>query len=131
MYQGQTAELIYDGRCGFCTRTILFLQRLDVSGRLLCTPWQAPGTLERTRLLEHQVKQAAWLISDGQRVSGALAIAAALDVVLQTLWIQRAVQFLPVRWAANGAYGLIARHRYLFRGVTPTCQRQPSTCGGH
>lgn len=122
--------LVFDGRCGMCTRAAGRLDRLDRTGRLRIEPFQAPGMAERLGVPGHGPPESAWwLDSSGTVSSGARAINEALSAALGTpvpLWIYRipgvgAVQDAVYRW--------VAAHRYRFRGVTPLCEAEPQRCG--
>jgi predicted DCC family thiol-disulfide oxidoreductase YuxK len=121
--------LIFDGRCGMCTRVCNALVRLDRRGRLRIEPFQSPGMADRLGVPADRLSESAWwLDSSGALFAGAKAVNAALSTALGTpllLWIYRlpgvgAVQNMVYRWVAS--------HRYRFRGVTPLCEAEPARC---
>jgi predicted DCC family thiol-disulfide oxidoreductase YuxK len=122
------AEFVFDGTCGFCTRFVLWLQRLDRRGQLQITPWQQPGTLERTGLSHAQVSSAVWLVTSDKTLRAAAAVNAALSVASN--WSGFALVYaLPlVGWAQERAYAWIATHRHRFRGVKAHCARVGADC---
>ncbi|WP_407688726.1 thiol-disulfide oxidoreductase DCC family protein [Mycobacterium sp. HUMS_1102779] len=122
--------LVFDGRCGMCTRAARRLARLDRTGRLRIEPFQAPGMADRLGVPGDRPPESAWwLDSSGAVSSGARAINAALSAALGTpvpLWLYR----LPGMGAVqNAVYRWVAAHRYRFRGVTPLCETEPQRCG--
>lgn len=120
--------LIFDGRCGFCTRSVEAIARLDRHGRLTILAWQQPGALERTGLEPHEVRSAAWLLQDGHRYRGAAAINRAVSTATgcSLPWL---IYRLPgVRQFEDFVYAWIAANRRLLRGVTPLCKRPGVTC---
>jgi predicted DCC family thiol-disulfide oxidoreductase YuxK len=119
--------LLFDGECGFCTRTLGWLRLIDRRRVIETVPFQRPGAPERVGLTREQcARSVQWLGADGHRAEGAEAIAAALSVALLTE--------LPTRVYARTAgpqrvlYGLVARNRHRLPGVTPWCRRYPSDC---
>jgi predicted DCC family thiol-disulfide oxidoreductase YuxK len=121
--------LVFDGRCGMCTRVCNRLARIDRAGHLQIEPFQSPGMAERLRVPADRLSESAWwLDSSGAVFAGAKAVNAALSAALGTslpLWIYRipgvgAVQNVVYRW--------VATHRYRFRGVTPLCEAEPARC---
>jgi predicted DCC family thiol-disulfide oxidoreductase YuxK len=119
--------LVFDGACGFCTRTVGWLRRLDRRGRVALIPFQRPGVLASTGLSPAQAAASVWWIGDdGRRASGAaaanLALSAALGVRLPMLLyrLTRRLQERVYRWVA------VNRHR--LRGVKPHCRQHPEDC---
>jgi predicted DCC family thiol-disulfide oxidoreductase YuxK len=122
------AILVFDGYCGFCTRAINFIHRLDRNQKLQIRAAQEPGILEQTQLSSQNVKHAAWLVVGQQRLRGAEAINASLSLVTDQpgfLWVYR----LPlIRNVQDAVYHWISRHRHWFRGVSPYCKSSEATC---
>lgn len=121
--------LIFDGECGFCTRTRDVLAGLDRHHRVSTMPFQSRGVAEAAGVSREELATAVyWLGDDGSRCSGAHAVNAALACALGTrlpLWIYR----LPgVRQLQDAAYRWMAANRYRLRGTTPWCASHPSTC---
>jgi predicted DCC family thiol-disulfide oxidoreductase YuxK len=121
-------RLVFDGQCGFCTRCVHWLERIDRHGRIDLRPYQAPGAPASVGAREDQCGEAVqWRGPDGVRRSGADAVNAVLDVVTGTRvpsTLYRASAGLQER-----AYRWIAEHRSHLPGVTPHCQQHPETCG--
>jgi predicted DCC family thiol-disulfide oxidoreductase YuxK len=117
--------LVFDGWCGFCTRSVLLLLRWDRRGRVRALPLQGARVLDRTRLTRAQALHEVWWIgADGTRRGGAAAVAGALAAVTGVPVV--ALYRLPVlRWALDRGYRWVADHRRLFRGVPPWCQAHP------
>jgi predicted DCC family thiol-disulfide oxidoreductase YuxK len=94
--------LVFDGRCGMCTRVCNRLARLDRTGRVRIEPFQTPGTADRLGVSADRLPEAAcWLNSSGAVFAGALQ---------------------------NSIYRWLAAHRHRFRGVTPPCKAEPARC---
>ncbi|HUH72030.1 MAG TPA: DUF393 domain-containing protein [Mycobacterium sp.] len=121
--------LVFDGRCGMCTRVVNRLAGLNRTGRLRIEPFQAPGIADRLGVPDDRLSESAWwLDSSGAVLAGAQAMNAALSAALGTplpLWIYR----LPgIGAVQNAIYRWVAAHRYRFRGVTPLCEAEPQRC---
>jgi predicted DCC family thiol-disulfide oxidoreductase YuxK len=122
--------LIFDGRCGFCTRAARWIRSWDRRGRVRLVPCQRPGAPERYGLTRAQCEEAAWAITpDGRRHRGAAAVLAALGGALGWPGLLRLYAFPPIRWLADGLYEQIARHRGRLPGVRPYCEEHPEECG--
>jgi len=63
--------LIFDGRCGFCTRAARWIRRWDRRGRVRLVPCQRPGAPERYGLTRAQCEEAAWAITPDGGAIGA------------------------------------------------------------
>jgi predicted DCC family thiol-disulfide oxidoreductase YuxK len=123
-----TPLLVFDGDCGFCTRTLGWLRLIDRRRIINSVPFQRPGVPESLGLTREQCAESVqWRGPDGRRAEGAEAISAALDVALRTRWPGR----LHARTAGVQArmYELVARNRHRLPGVTPWCSRYPDDCG--
>lgn len=116
--------LVYDGDCGFCTRSAEFVSaRSDVA----VSPWQALD-LDEVGLTEEQVTSAAyWLDGDGDVPRrGARAVAAALRACGPGYAVLgRAIDLPPVRPLAAAGYAVVARYRYRLPGGSDACRVPP------
>lgn len=123
-------HLVFDGRCGFCTRAVGWAKRLDRHGRLECLPSQGSGVLERFGLSGQQADDAVWAFHGARRLSGAAAVNAALDAALGGSLFERLYRMPGSRAVQDRGYRWVADHRGKFPGVTPWCERHPEDCGG-
>lgn len=123
-----SGRLVFDGRCGFCTRSVHWLHRLDRHHRVQTVPLQSPGAPASVGATEEHCSQAVqWLGADGRRRSGAAAVNAALSVALGTrlpLWLYTATR--PVQ---DRIYDWVAAYRGRLPGMTPYCSEHPEDCG--
>lgn len=117
--------LLFDGYCGFCTRAVHAVLRLDRRGRVRALPLQGPRVLALTGITREQALHEAWWVgSGGTRLSGAEALTAAVSaaVGIPLGWLYR----IPgLRALLDRAYRWVAEHRRLLRGVTPHCAADP------
>lgn len=115
------AVLVYDGDCGFCSRSADVLRhRIRTSDAV--TAWQSLD-LAALGLTAEQVNAAVQHIADDGTVrSGARAIAATLRGARQPWHAFGVMLDLPgVRMVAAGAYSVVAANRHRLPGSTPTC----------
>jgi len=116
--------LLFDGDCGFCTRSAEFARRLGLHTDV--APWQF-SEIDRFGITPAQAMDAVQFVSsDGVVLSGHCAIAAALRTGRPPLRWLGYLLVLPVisRFAAIG-YRLVARYRYRLPGGTPACAVRP------
>lgn len=121
-------DLVFDGQCGFCTRSALWLMRLDRRCRIRLHPAQRAGVRERFALSEEDMRSSAWAFSQGRRLSGAGAVSLALDTALGIRLFSMLYRLPLLHALEDRAYGWVATHRYLLRGVTPWCSAHPEDC---
>lgn len=121
--------LVFDGECGFCTRSRDLLVRLDRRRRLETAAFQEPGVTERTGIGRAEFAESVWWFgADGSRLRGAAAVNAALGAALG-FGLPLAVYRVPgIRQAQEAAYRWVAANRYRFPGTTPWCTRHPGRC---
>jgi predicted DCC family thiol-disulfide oxidoreductase YuxK len=129
LFDNPYSVLVFDGQCGFCTRWVQRIKRLDRANRLVITPWQQMGVLERFGLSSNDVRRAAWFFGPNHgKVSGASAINAALDTVLCCDVFTLLYNFPLVKWLQDSAYAWIAKNRRRLPGVRALCKAQPEQC---
>lgn len=92
-------------------------------------PWQR-ARLDEFGVTESEASAKVWLVSKGGAIhyGGARAVSELLrrqpDASLRFLgWLGTVP---PWSWAAEGAYRLVARYRYLLPGGTPACRTPPA-----
>lgn len=135
-----SVDLVFDGKCGLCTRIALWLQRVDRRGRVEIHPLQRPGVLGRFGLTEQEALGAAWAfrrpVVTGAPVRstaphrGAAAVNLTLDAVFGTCLFSTIYRLPGIWWLQDRGYQWIADHRYMLKGVTPWCAQHPEDCPG-
>lgn len=125
------ALLVYDGDCGFCTRSVQAIERWVRPASVSFQPWQGLD-LAALELTEDQVNTAVqWCVPAGEGPAGGRLLArasgaAALGQVLRrgsAPWqvLGTLLALPPVSWLAAGVYRLIARNRHRMPGGTAAC----------
>lgn len=123
-----TVDLVFDGRCGFCTRSVGWIERLDRRHRVTAHAAQVPGVLDRFGLDERQTSGAAWAIRDGAAVPGAAGIVLALDAALGVRIFAPMRRLPGAARVQDGIYRWIADHRHRLPGTVPWCDSHPGQC---
>jgi predicted DCC family thiol-disulfide oxidoreductase YuxK len=118
-----TSLLVYDGDCGFCTKSAKWAEAGLRPGADV-QPWQALDLAE-LGLTEQDVTDAAWWFDErGAKHRGSHAAAEVL-VASRARWRRIAGRVLrtpPFSWFAVPGYALIARYRYKLPGATDACR---------
>jgi predicted DCC family thiol-disulfide oxidoreductase YuxK len=111
--------LIYDGDCGFCTRTAAWLRGRLPTGYRTCASQKLPN-LHELGLDGKQVHEAAyWIDPDGTKHRGHRAILRAVEASRGALGpLAGAMKLWPFDLIAAGVYSVVARHRHLLPGGT-------------
>lgn len=120
--------MIFDGECGFCTRSRDLLKRLDHSDQIDMVPFQAPGVPERFGISIDELSGSVWWVDGDTRCSGADAVNAALSTLLHTDAPSRIYRLPGVRQAQDAAYRWVTANRHRLPGTTPWCHTHPEDC---
>jgi len=115
--------VVFDGRCGVCSRIARRMVELDRRGRVAWMPSQRAGLPAAIGLSDADVAAAAWAVTrEGARLRGAPAMLAGLDATLLGGRAHlAALHRVPgLRQAFDAGYSWFARNRGRFSG-TPTC----------
>jgi predicted DCC family thiol-disulfide oxidoreductase YuxK len=121
--------LIFDGNCGFCTRSRNLLARLDRHDRVSTVPFQRQGVAERAGVSRDELAAAVyWLDENGARYSGAHAANAALSAAVGTSLPLRVYRMPGMRQLQDAVYRWVAANRHRLPGTRPWCQSHPHGC---
>jgi predicted DCC family thiol-disulfide oxidoreductase YuxK len=115
--------LVYDGSCGFCTRSVeVAISRLGAD--VDYEPYQTAGLGTLGVSHAEAERSVIWVEPDGRIMQGSAA-AARLLVASDGLWALLGLALLvpPMSWMAELAYRVVARLRHHLPGVTPALQR--------
>jgi predicted DCC family thiol-disulfide oxidoreductase YuxK len=124
--------VLYDGLCGFCTRSVEWIRARDPEGRVLALPNQTPGLREQFGLSRAEVDRQLYAVGNAGAVYGGAAAFFRIFRALGGVWAKLAwIYRVPgIPWCSALVYFFVARNRgRLARwGVTPTCERSGATC---
>ncbi|NND75369.1 MAG: DUF393 domain-containing protein [Ilumatobacter sp.] len=132
----QHLTLVFDGRCGFCTRSARWMRRLTSPDRVDVVAGQDIAVGERFGLDATRVASAVWAVAPGGGadvlVGGARAIALALAVGRRARWPLMAwrtpLRLLRVPWLLDRVYAAVAANRHRLPGDEPWCAAHPDRC---
>lgn len=121
--------LVFDGRCGVCTRFVRVLERFDNKRRVTAVPYQKPGVPASVGLTTEACRRAAWAVTpEGHRYMGAEAVNLVLAAALGTSLPQAFYRLPLVKRAQDRAYDWIAANRQRLPGDEPHCSQHPGEC---
>ncbi|MCY9786687.1 DUF393 domain-containing protein [Nocardiopsis sp. EMB25] len=117
--------LVYDGDCGFCTRSVE--ATLGLPARFTARPWQVTDLVALGTTPERAAREVLWVAESGEIHGGADAFAELLRRCWGPWRGVGVVMALPgARSLARAVYRWIAAHRYRLPGSTSAC-RLPDT----
>lgn len=125
----EQVTLVFDGRCGVCTRSVRMIKWLDGKRRVIAVPYQMPGVPASVGLTVEACKEAAWAVTpEGDRHRGAGAVNLVVAVALGTN-LPCAFYRLPlVKRVQDSVYDWIAANRRMLPGDEPHCSQHPGEC---
>jgi predicted DCC family thiol-disulfide oxidoreductase YuxK len=117
-----SAVLIFDGDCGFCTSSANFFTA-KTTRSLKAEAWQLID-VTRFGLTPEQTAKRVYLSLDGKTYSANKAIAKVLTLQTKPLYrfLGHLISIPPISWLAIPGYYLAARYRHLLPGGTPACK---------
>ncbi|WP_222272082.1 thiol-disulfide oxidoreductase DCC family protein [Modestobacter marinus] len=113
--------LVFDGDCGFCTRSAEVARRILPAG-VAVTAWQFADLAALGTTAERAQREALWIGADGGVSGGATAVARAMRAA-GGVWLLLGWLFAvpPVSWLAGVGYRIVAANRMRLPGGTPAC----------
>ena len=127
-----TGTLIFDGTCGFCTRSRNFLVKLDRKRRIRTVPYQRSGTAAAAGVShERLTTEVCFVDAGGTATWGAEAINTALATALGNRLPTRVYRLPGMRGLQDRVYRWVAANRHRLPGTTPWCGDHPADCAGH
>lgn len=109
--------VLWDGDCGFCRRTIHWVERRDRAGQFHPMPAQETPSPPMTPELRRACERAVHLITRDGRL---LRAGRACLFILERIgwgWMARVLSWPPFVWAVELVYWIVARNRGLFSRV--------------
>lgn len=127
MTKSETAVLIFDGDCGFCTTTANYIKK-NSSTPIEIHPWQWIE-LSNYGLTAKEASAKVQVFADGKNYAGHKAFAKVLR--LQRQWwfkvLGAIIVIPPFSWGASLGYSFVAKYRHKLPGGTPACALRPKT----
>jgi len=126
----ESALLVYDGDCAFCT---LWVTRLSATlSSFPQTTTSQAADLEALGLSDDDVRDYAWLITPTKQRAGAAAFSGLLRGQPQWGWrfLGHLLDTWPVSVLADLGYRFVARFRHRLPGSTASCEIPRDGTGG-
>jgi predicted DCC family thiol-disulfide oxidoreductase YuxK len=127
MTSRETAVLIFDGDCGFCTTTANYIKK-HTSTPMEIHPWQWID-LSAYGLTKEQASAKVQVYEDGKNYAGHAAFAKILRLQKQW-WFKLLGAILvipPFSWGARVGYHFVAKYRHKLPSGTPACELPKTT----
>jgi predicted DCC family thiol-disulfide oxidoreductase YuxK len=125
----QHLTLVFDGACGFCTRSVRLLKALDRNRRVTVVPFQKTGIPASVGLTLEECKASAWAIApDGGYYRGAEAVNALVAAALGTAVPLLLYYLAGIRQLQDFIYWVVASNRSRLPGDRPYCAQHPAKC---
>lgn len=123
--EAEPTIVLFDGRCGLCTRSVQFILKRDRHARFRFAPLESAAAARACARIGAPTPQAVEpdsiiVIADGralERSDASLAIAARLPFPWPMCTVFRVVP----RGLRDWAYGIVARNRYRWFGRHDAC----------
>lgn len=126
----ERVTVVFDGTCGFCTRSIRYMKKLDKRNQITVIACQIAQQDPAYQLEGVDCGESAWaLTEDGRREAGAQAATLIASVLMNKRWPVTVGRLPGVRHALAFGYRVIAKNRYRFPGDTPYCSVPGHDCG--
>ena len=117
--------LVYDGDCGFCTRSAALARRV-LPADCAVVPSQGADLAAVGTTAERARREALWVPRTGEVVGGARAVAAALrEAGSGWALLGRLLQLPPIGLLADAVYRVVAANRMRLPGGTAACALPP------
>ena len=113
--------LLYDGDCGFCTRSAQVARRI-LPGDCTVASWQETDLAALGATAARAQREVIWVPRSGPVSGGARAIGRAL-LAAGLPWALLGIPLLvpPSSWLAGGVYRVVAANRMRLPGGTAAC----------
>jgi len=111
--------VVFDGECGICNETRVWVEAREHASRLQFVPYQATDldALSPGLTADDASRMAYYVYPDGRRVGGARAIYLALKSLPGTWGVVGAIgAFHPISWMSEPFYRLVAANRSSISG---------------
>lgn len=115
-------RLLFDGDCGFCTRSVRWLANLGILA-YPAVPWQTVPDAELPVPVKQLMTEVVLELPHGRTLGGADALSASVCASGSGLRFLGRLANLPVvRSIARAVYRMVARNRYRIPGASAACK---------
>lgn len=122
-------DVVYDGKCGVCTRIVRELKQIDKRGVLTFRTCQSIGLDGWRGVTPSACHREIWALADnGMVATGADAASLIFTAMIDNWWPWRIGRLPVIRQILSLGYRIIAKNRRRFPGDTPWCEQHPEDC---
>ncbi|HEU0164213.1 MAG TPA: DUF393 domain-containing protein [Thermomicrobiales bacterium] len=124
MAQATTGKLtlLFDGNCGFCTRTVLWVQAKDTQGRIDVIPCQVAVRNGTHDVSEGDCGKSIWAFTaEGHVEGGAQAAALVASELMGRRWPVQVAKLPVIKQSLDLGYRFIANNRHRLPGIKGMC----------
>lgn len=120
----QTVEVIYDGRCGFCIRSLRIVRAFDLFGTLRFHDSHRPKTLAHfPALREAKTDEAMYALAEGEPLYEGFFAFRRLIWINALTWILIPLFYFPgAAFLGSRIYSWVARNRTRFGCDSDACE---------
>ena len=116
-------KLLYDGDCGFCTKSALFAKSRLAKDLDIIT-WQSVDDLKKYDLSVNDVTKRAYFIDDENKAIGGSKAIFSVGKLMKNPWrlIAKFLSLPIFSWITETVYKLVAKNRHHMPGSTQSCR---------
>ena len=121
-------DVIYDGQCGFCIRSLRICRALDVRGRLRFHDANARLQISAAfpELAHADVENAMFAVTPNRGVHRGFFAFRRLALECPPMWLALPVLYFPgTNWIGPKAYAWVAKNRSRFGCESEVCEMPP------
>ena len=116
--------MLFDGVCGFCSRSVLFILKRTGSHVRFCAMQSPKGIAHLNRLHMPTDNYETLIVQEGDTILAKSDAVLHLAYNMRAPWPQlaRIIAYMPKTWR-DRAYDVLAKNRYRVMGKRTTCLR--------
>jgi predicted DCC family thiol-disulfide oxidoreductase YuxK len=133
MSKGKTLNIIFDGKCDFCIRSLKVLRALDVRGVLRFHDFRRAGTVQEFPiLLGADVEDAMYAVAKDERPQRGFFAFRRVLWTSPLMWPLLPLFYFPgISFVGNRVYSWVARNRQAFGCESTICTLPTASSGAH
>ena len=121
-------DVIYDGQCGFCIRSLKVCRALDLGSRLRFHDANLRSQIDRDfpELAHADFENAMFSVTPGRRVDRGFFAFRRVALVTQLMWLALPLLYFPgASWIGPRVYAWVAKNRGRFGCESEVCEMPP------